>query len=208
MTSGQGEVSVAPNMTELNMQLRAINKKGNKAKQEVDEQFNRLLRALALIDISKDEIIGSSLQLAPDYNYASKKRELVGYRAVLNITVSINKLDQLDEVMATSLAAGIDQLGKVNLKVADEVTYQKLARQRAIDQSKTIASELAQSYGASLGSIITITYKGSDIQYPRPFNQHQRSAMMSSDSDAGIYLHDNIKFNDRISVIFELLVAE
>jgi len=208
VTSGQGEVSVAPNMAELNMQLRAINKNGNKTKQEVDEQFNRLLRALALLDIPKDEIIGSSLQLAPDYNYASKKRELVGYRAVLNITVSINKLDQLDEVMATSLAAGIDQLGKVNLKVADEATYQKLAKQRAIDQSKTIASELAQSYGATLGSIITINYQGSDVQYPRPILQHQRSAMMSSDSDAGIYLHDNIKFNDRVSVIFELLVAE
>jgi len=208
VTSGQGEVSVAPNMAELNMQLQTINKDGNRAKRELDDQFNRLLRALALLDIPKDEIIASSLQLAPHYNYASKKRELVGYRAVRNITVSINKLDQLDEVMATSLAAGIDQLGKVNLKVADEVTYQKLARQRAIDQSKTIASELAQSYGASLGSIITITYKGSDIQYPRPFNQRQRSAMMSSDSDAGIYLHDNIKFNDRISVIFELLVAE
>jgi len=132
----------------------------------------------------------------------------VGYLAVRNITVSINQLDQLDEVMATFIAEGIDQLGKVNLKVADEVTYQKLARQRAIDQSKTIASELGQSYGASLGSIITITYKGSDLQYPRPFNEHQRSAMMSSDSDASIYLHNNISFNDRISVIFGLLVAE
>ena len=132
----------------------------------------------------------------------------MGYLAVRNITVSINQLDQLDEVMATFIAEGIDQLGKVNLKVADEATYQKLARQRAIDQSKTIASELAQSYGATLGSIITINYQGSDVQYPRPILQHQRSAMMSSDSDAGIYLHDNIKFNDRVSVIFELLVAE
>ena len=29
-----------------------------------------------------------------------------------------------------------------------------------------------------------------------------------ADSDTGVYLHDTIKFNDRISVIFELLVTE
>ena len=37
VTSGQGEVSVMPDMAELNMQLQAINKDSNKAKQEVDE---------------------------------------------------------------------------------------------------------------------------------------------------------------------------
>jgi hypothetical protein len=32
--------------------------------------------------------------------------------------------------------------------------------------------------------------------------------MMMADADIGVYLHDTIKFNDRISVIFELLVKE
>jgi len=73
VTSGQGEVSVAPNMVELNMQLQTINKDGTRAKRELDDQFNRLLRAFALLDIPKDEIIASSLQLASHYNYASKK---------------------------------------------------------------------------------------------------------------------------------------
>ena len=36
VTSGLSEVSVMPDMAELNMQLQAINKDGIKAKQEVD----------------------------------------------------------------------------------------------------------------------------------------------------------------------------
>jgi hypothetical protein len=208
VTSGQGEVSVMPDMAELNMQLQATNKDGIKAKQEVDEQFNRLLRGLARLDIPKDDVIAPSLQLAPHYDYTSKKRKLIGYRAVRNITVLINNLEQLDQVMNTGLIAGIDQMGNINLKVANEMSYKTQARQQAIDQSKSIARELARAYDARLGPVVQVNYQGSDVQYPRPLMKIQTSAMMISNSEPGIYLHDNIKFNDRINVVFELLVQE
>ncbi len=208
VTSGQGEVSVAPDMAELNMELRAVNKDGNKAKRELDQQFNQLLDELALLNIQKKAIIASSLQLTPQYDYATEKRKFVGYRAVRKIAITINKLEQLNQVLDTALTAGIDQLGRVNLKVADETSYQKQSRQQAINQSKAIAKELALAYGARLGPIIQINYRGSDIQYPQPLMKRQRSEMMMADSDTGVYLHDTIKFNDRISVIFELLVTE
>jgi hypothetical protein len=67
---------------------------------------------------------------------------------VRKITITINKLDQLNQVLDTALTAGIDQLGRVNLKVADETSYQKQSRQQAINQSKAIAKELALAYGA------------------------------------------------------------
>ena len=170
--------------------------------------MKRLLRGLARLDISKDEVIAPSLLLAPHYDYTSKKRKLIGYRAVRNITVLINNLEQLDQVMNTGLTAGIDQMGNINLKVANEMSYKTQARQQAIDQSKSIARELARAYDARLGAVVQINYQGSDVQYPRPLMKSQRSAMMISDSEPGIYLHDNIKFNDRINVVFELLVQE
>jgi uncharacterized protein YggE len=148
VTSGQGEVSVAPDTAELNMELRAVNKDGNKAKRELDQQFNQLLDELALLNIQKKAIIASSLQLTPQYDYATEKRKFVGYRAVQKITITINKLEQLNQVLDTALTAGIDQLGRVNLKVADETSYQKQSRQQAINQSKAIAKELALAYGA------------------------------------------------------------
>ena len=54
---------VMPDMAELNMQLQAINKDGIKAKQEVDEQFNRLLRGFARLDIPKDDVVALRLHL-------------------------------------------------------------------------------------------------------------------------------------------------
>jgi uncharacterized protein YggE len=208
ITSGQGKVSVMPDLAELNMQLQATNKDGNKAKQEVDEQFNRLLRGLARLGIPKGDVIAPNLQLAPHYDYTSQKRKLMGYRAIRNITVLINNLEQLDQVMNTGLNEGIDQMGNINLKVANEISYKTQARQRAIDQSKSIARELARAYDARLGPIVKINYQGSDVQYPRSLIKGQQSAAMMSDSEPGIYLHDNITFNDQINVVFELLVQK
>ena len=208
ITTGEGKVSVAPDMAELNMQLQTINKDGNKAKRDLDAQFNRLLGALVPIGITSTDIIASTLQLNPQYEYLNKRRQFVGYRASRNVTVTLSRLDQLNEVMETALAAGIDQLGRVNFKIADELHYKKQAQQKAIDQSKRLAKHLAESYDAILGPIVQITYQCSDIQYPKPMTQLRQSASMRGDTEPGIYLHDNITFTDRISVIFELIIEQ
>jgi uncharacterized protein YggE len=208
ITSGEGKVSVAPDMAELNMQLQTINKDGNKAKTDLDAQLNRLLAALAPIGISSTELIASTLQLNPQYEYQNKRRQFVGYRASRNVAVNLSRLDQLNLVMETALAAGVDQLGRVNFKIADESQYKKQAQQQAIDQSKRLAKQLAESYDATLGPIVQITYQGSDIQYPRPMTQLRQHSdtSMRGHTEPGIYLHDNITFTDRISVIFELII--
>ena len=151
ITFGEGKVSVAPDLAELNMQLQTINKDGNKAKTDLDAQFNRLLAALVPIGITSTELIASTLQLNPQYEYQNQRRQFVGYRASRNVAVNLSRLDQLNLVMETALAAGVDQLGRVNFKIADESQYKKQAQQQAIDQSKRLAKQLAESYDATLG---------------------------------------------------------
>jgi uncharacterized protein YggE len=206
ITSGDGQVSAAPDMAELNMQLQAINKDGNQAKSELDAQFNRLLNALLPIRITSADIVASTLQINPQYEYQNKRRQFVCYRESRNVAVTISRLDQLNQVMDIVLSAGVDQLGSVDFKIADESQYKKQAQQQAIDQSKRLAKHLAESYGAILGPIVQITYQGSDIQYPRPMTQLRQSSSMMGDPEPGIYLHDKITFTDRISVIFELII--
>ena len=61
--------------------------------------------------------------------------------------------------MNTGLTAGIDQMGNINLKVANEMSYKTQARQQAIDQSKSIARELARAYVGRLGAVLQINYQ-------------------------------------------------
>ena len=109
--------------------------------------------------------------------------------------------------MDLALTSGIDQIGHIELKVANEQQYQQQAQQLAIADSQQKAAALAKAYGATLGPILQIEYQGSAVRYPQPnfgMKAMSRGATMEQASP-GRYLHDKIQFNDHINVIFELL---
>ena len=207
ITSGSGLIQVEPNMAQLTMQLEALNKDGGAAKSDVDGRVNIFLGALKTLNIDEADVVASALQLSPNYEYHNQKRQFIGYRASRTINLTLNKLEQLNQLMDLALTSGIDQIGHIELKVANEQQYQQQAQQLAIADSQQKAAALAKAYGATLGPILQIEYQGSAVRYPQPsfgMKAMSRGATMEQ-APPGRYLHDKIQFNDHINVIFELL---
>lgn len=207
ITSGSGLIKVEPNMAQLTMQLEALHKDGGVAKSDVDGRVNLFLEALKTLNIDEADVVASALQLSPNYEYHHQKRQFNGYRASRTIDLTLNKLEQLNQLMDLALTSGIDQIGHIELKVANEQQYQQQAQQQAIADSQQKAAALAKAYGATLGPILQIEYQGSAVRYPQPnfgMKAMSRGATMEQASP-GRYLHDKIQFNDHINVIFELL---
>ncbi|MDA9091008.1 SIMPL domain-containing protein [Porticoccaceae bacterium] len=207
ITSGSGLIKVEPNMAQLTMQLEALHKDGGVAKSDVDGRVNLFLEALKTLNIDEADVVASALQLSPNYEYHHQKRQFNGYRASRTIDLTLNKLEQLNQLMDLALTSGIDQIGHIELKVANEQQYQQQAQQLAIADSQQKAAALAKAYGATLGPILQIEYQGSAVRYPQPsfgMKAMSRGATMEQ-APPGRYLHDKIQFNDHINVIFELL---
>jgi len=207
ITSGSGLIKVEPNMAQLTMQLEALHKDGGVAKSDVDGRVNLFLEALKTLNIDEADVVASALQLSPNYEYHHQKRQFNGYRASRTIDLTLNKLEQLNQLMDLALTSGIDQIGHIELKVANEQQYQQQAQQLAIADSQQKAAALAKAYGATLGPILQIEYQGSAVRYPQPsfgMKAMSRGATMEQAPPAR-YLHDKIQFNDHINVIFELL---
>jgi len=207
ITSGSGLIKVEPNMAQLTMQLEALHKDGGVAKSDVDGRVNLFLEALKTLNIDEADVVASALQLSPNYEYHHQKRQFNGYRASRTIDLTLNKLEQLNQLMDLALTSGIDQIGHIELKVANEQQYQQQAQQLAIADSQQKAAALAKAYGATLGPILQIEYQGSAVRYPQPsfgMKAMSRGATMEQ-AAPGRYLHDKIQFNDHINVIFELL---
>ncbi|MDB9951789.1 SIMPL domain-containing protein [Porticoccaceae bacterium] len=207
ITSGSGLIKVEPNMAQLTMPLEALHKDGGVAKSDVDGRVNLFLEALKTLNIDEADVVASALQLSPNYEYHHQKRQFNGYRASRTIDLTLNKLEQLNQLMDLALTSGIDQIGHIELKVANEQQYQQQAQQLAIADSQQKAAALAKAYGATLGPILQIEYQGSAVRYPQPsfgMKAMSRGATMEQ-APPGRYLHDKIQFNDHINVIFELL---
>lgn len=207
-TSGQGLVSVSADMAQLNMQLEALNRDSAIAKADIDNRVNQFLKALQNQGIAKNDIIAPSLRLNLNYQYQNQKRQFTGYRASRPIRVTLKDLNQLNLLMDSALKAGIDQIGAIELQVADKQLYQDQARQRAITDSKEKAEVLAKAYNAKLGSILRIEYQAPS-NYPQPYGHMEALSKSSMGDQVQVqYLHDQVQFTDRINVVFELLIND
>jgi uncharacterized protein YggE len=204
ITSGSGQVSVPANMAELSVQLQAINRDSTAAKENVDSRVNDFIRALKRIGIDKTDVIAPTLRLSPNYEYINQKQRFTGFRASRSVTVTLNDLEQLNQLMDTALDSGIDQIGQLQLKVRDEQQFQRQAQQQAIEDSKQKARILAKAYGAELGPIVQIRYQAAVTNNPVPYAGTTAMMSRSASSDEGQYIQDSIQFRDRIEVIFEL----
>ncbi|HAZ95347.1 MAG TPA: oxidative stress defense protein, partial [Porticoccaceae bacterium] len=106
ITSGSGLIKVEPNMAQLTMQLEALHKDGGVAKSDVDGRVNLFLEALKTLNIDEADVVASALQLSPNYEYHHQKRQFNGYRASRTIDLTLNKLEQLNQLMDLALTSG------------------------------------------------------------------------------------------------------
>ena len=76
-------------MAEINLQLEAINRDGNRAKSDVEERFNRFLSSIIRLDLDDSNVLASTLKLTPNYEYRNQIRVFTGYRASRNVAVTL-----------------------------------------------------------------------------------------------------------------------
>ena len=88
----------------------------------------------------------------------------------------------------------------IQYDVRDKARYLSQAREKAIEDSKLKASGLAKAYGMTLGKIYSIQYTSEE---PSPVVRG-RMMLMNGPSTADSYLADDIRFVDRVNVVFNL----
>ncbi len=208
-TYGKGVITAIPDQATVPMELQAENKNSATAKSSVDKQFNRLLNALKDAGLSEEKITAGTVRLYPQYNYKNQMRRFTGYKAIRHTTITIDNLENLSQIIDTSLEVGIAQIGDISFGLSNKKEFEDRARQMAIEDSKVLAKQLAEAYGAKLGRIMQIKYSDATDPnfYSRPMTRfgEDMSTLRTEGATAGVYLPDTVTFSDRVQVVFELL---
>src|SRR5690606_35921193 len=111
----------------------------------------RLLDFLKGLEISLDDVVASSLLTEPLYEWDDKGKEhFLGFMATRTLEVTLRDPTKLNEVMDGSLSAGIDQIKNVEMTSSRAEELRDEARTAAIEDSKAVASQIAEEYGAKL----------------------------------------------------------
>jgi hypothetical protein len=107
--------------------------------------MNDVLLSLKKMRIPEDKIETTQVSLRPEYKYDKGKRTFIGYSARNQIKVTVDKLDDVGEIIDVSITAGATNINNIMFSVKDKTAYQKAALEKAFDDAKAKAEIIAKA---------------------------------------------------------------
>ena len=75
-----------------------------------------------------------------------------------SVYVTMRDLTKMGKILSTAVSSGANSINSIQFDVADKTKAMTEARQKAISNASSLASELAQTAGLKLGAIQNVTY--------------------------------------------------
>ena len=175
--TGDGRVSVAPDMAVLRLGVSREARKASDAMRAASEAAAAVLAQVEQAGIAPRDVQTSNVSLSPRWQHTQNTAPRVtGYIAANDLTVRVRDLDSLGVLMDAVISDGANQMNGLSFSVAEPRPLQDLARQAAVVDARAKAELLAESAGVELGKVMTISENGG----ARPPVAMARGAMMEA----------------------------
>jgi uncharacterized protein YggE len=148
--TGNAEIKVAPDQASLTLGVDSHDKDLAIAKVDNDKRIKKLLNLAHAAGVDPTNIQTSALTIGPEYS-DEKIPKLLGYQVSQTVTVTLRDLSKYEDLMTSSLRAGVNRVDGINFFVADPKKYREEARLQAVraarEKAKAMAAELGQTIG-------------------------------------------------------------
>ncbi len=171
--SGQGTVTVVPDMAILSIGVEAEAPTVDEAMDEVAVAMEQVIASLHANGVADNDIKTQWFDIYPiedwiDIDYSVKSwieddyKGLIGYRVTNMVTVKIRDVEATGQVIDAAAKAGGDliRIHGVSFTVDDPSIYEDEARAQAVADARAKAQQLASLAGVNLGSPFYISESG------------------------------------------------
>jgi uncharacterized protein len=167
--TGEGKVTVTPDVAILSVGVETENSSVAQAQQQASVAMNAVLKALKDNGIADKDIQTQYFSISPVRNYVMNTGEqnITGYRVDNSLTVKIRKVDDAAKIIDAVTAAGGNNIviNSISFTVEDPTPSQKDAREKALDNAKMKAQEIATKAGLTLGEPTFLNETSSTFPY-------------------------------------------
>ncbi len=156
--SASASVSLVPDKATVTFGVSTQARTAEEAQNQNTEAVNAVIETLTGRGIEERSIRTVNYSIYPQYDYsANGDQRIIGYNVNTSMSVQDQDIDELGELLAACVAAGINNVDSVQLLCSgyDEAYHEALSQ--AVEASRGKAEALAQAAGRSLGGVITIT---------------------------------------------------
>jgi uncharacterized protein YggE len=208
--SGEGTVSVAPDMVRMTVSMSNVAPSTRAAQEAVGRMTAQVLAILKEAGIDDKDIQTASLRFNPEYEWRNERRILVGQHAEQSIDFAVRDIAS-DTEKAPRLIdriSGIDgiTMNRMDFSVADNTPHFERSRELAFEKVLQKAEQYASLAGMKVDRVFSVVEDGASPATPlyRSASLNQFKAEVAMDAASTVLPAGQMEITTRISAVFLL----
>ena len=167
---GSAEIRVAPDLGVVRLGVAEEARAAREAQSAVNATAGAILDAVRGVGIEERNVQTVRVVLSPLYSSRRpddrEEPRIVGYRASNTVSVRVDDLGLVGQVIDVALEAGANQLEGVSFGLQDAQAVRQLALRQAIAEARGKADAMADALGVELDAIISVTEDNVFVRQP------------------------------------------
>ena len=177
---GSAQVRVVPDLAVVRLGVVRQAPTAEDAQNGVNGIAGGIVAALGDAGVQENQVQSSRLNLSPVYSRqrpaGNQPPSIVAYRAANTVTVRVEDLGRVGEVIDAALEAGANQLEGVSFELQDDLASRQAALRNAVAEARAKAEAMADALGVRLVSILSVNEGPFAIE--RPMMEMARAASL------------------------------
>ena len=163
--SGEANVSVAPDLAQIDAGVANDAKSAKEASDANNAAMGKVLLALKGAGIPEKDYQTSRLSLQPQYgqNKSTGASPVVGFRASSRVTVKIRDVAKVAGIIDALVGAGANDIGNISFEVTQASKLLDDAREQAVADARRKAEIYAKATGVTLGAPLSVSEGGAPM---------------------------------------------
>jgi hypothetical protein len=208
--SGEGTVTAQPDEATVRFGIVTNAPTAEHARAQNAEASARAMNAVRDLDVPDEKIRMETLQLRPrrEYNRETRQHEDKGYDATREVVVDVDDLEVIPELIARVVQEGANRLRGIRygLSTRDEIRNDALRKAAQAAQAK--ARLLAETLGAQLGPVQSISEQNVNVPMPRVQMTMARAEASQAAPEPDAYAAGEMEVDASVQVTFVLRGGE
>lgn len=154
---GQGRVTVTPDKATVSLGVTVERPNAKAAREAAAASMTKVVAAIKALGIADADIATANVSLSPVYDYPTNSQPRIrGYQLQNTVTVTVNDLDKVSDVIDDGIQAGATQVNGISFDVKDRAAAEATAREAAVKDARAKADTLANGLGVTITGVASI----------------------------------------------------
>jgi uncharacterized protein len=169
--SGNGQVSITPDTGMVTLGVEIQNADLGVAQTEAAERMDAVIAAMKANGIAEADITTANYNIWVDRDWEKPSQDVRGYHVSHSVTVKVRDIGNVGTIIEVGLEAGANSVQGIYFTVENPGDAVSQARERAVEDARAKAQDLARLTGVNLGQVVTIN----EHSYAYPIHGAERS---------------------------------